>query len=285
MITSSLLKDSKILGAPYFKIKDLIVGQQNRFEDFSKQFKTQKMKTSGNTVLITGGASGIGLALATRFLTRGNTVLIAGRDEQKLAMVKHRYPELDTFCCDLSDQQALNSLADYARLNYPNLNVLVNNAAVQYQYSFLEGDKIQKIEYEVKTNFIAPIILTSLLLSTLAAQSSAAIINVSSGLLLSPKKSASVYCATKAALHSFSKSLRYQLDDTKIKVFEIIPALVDTPMTEGRGKGKISSEELVNEFFKNLATDRYESYIGKAKILKLITRFIPSLADKLMKNS
>lgn len=243
------------------------------------------MKVSGNTVLITGGSSGIGLALAKRFLKHNNTVLITGRDEEKLAMVKQQHPELDIFCCELADHRALNSLADYIQQNYPGLNVLVNNAAVQYQYSFQVEDNSMKIDYEVKTNFIAPVKLTNLLLPALAAQQSAAIINISSGLFLAPKRSAPVYCATKAALHSFSKSLRYQLETTNVKVFEIIPALVDTPMTAGRGKGKISSEQLANEFFRNFSADRYESYIGKTKLLKLLSRLAPGLADRLMKNS
>ncbi len=168
---------------------------------------------------------------------------------------------------------------------YPDLNILINNAAVQYNYLFLdEQNLVDKIDYEVTTNLIAPIKLTSLLLPILINKKNSAIINVSSGLFIAPKKSASVYCATKSAIHSFTKTLRYQLEDKNVKVFEIIPPLVETPMTEGRGKSKISTEQLVDEFLQNFKTDKLESYIGKAKLLKLISNLFPKLADKIMKN-
>jgi uncharacterized oxidoreductase len=111
-----------------------------------------------------------------------------------------------------------------------------------------------------------------------------AVVNVSSGLFIAPKKSASVYCATKSAIHSFSKTLRYQLEESGIKVFEIIPALIATPMTEGRGKSKLSPEQLTEEFIRNFKSDKVESYIGKTRLLKFINRLSPKLADKIMKN-
>lgn len=111
----------------------------------------------------------------------------------------------------------------------------------------------------------------------------AAIVNVSSGLGLVPKESAPVYCASKAGLHIFSKSLRYQLESTNVKLFEIIPSLVDTDMTKGRGKGKLIPEQLVEEFWKNFVKDKYEIKIGKVKLLHLINRISPKLAESIMK--
>ena len=118
----------------------------------------------------------------------------------------------------------------------------------------------------------------------LLKNNNSALVNVSSGLFIAPKKSASVYCATKSAIHSFTKTLRYQLENTNTKVFEIIPALVETPMTAGRGKSKITTEQLTDEFFRNFKADKFESYIGKTKLLKLINRLSPKLADRIIKN-
>jgi short-subunit dehydrogenase involved in D-alanine esterification of teichoic acids len=115
-------------------------------------------------------------------------------------------------------------------------------------------------------------------------QPEAAVVNVSSGLALVPKKSAPVYCGTKAGLHLFTKALRYQLEGSPVKVFEIIPPVVDTPMTAGRGRGKISPKQLVEEFMRAFAKNQFEVNIGKVKLLRLINRLLPSLADRIMKN-
>lgn len=168
---------------------------------------------------------------------------------------------------------------------HPGIDILVNNAAIQYNYYFAEEQNLtRKIDDEISTNLAAPVKLTFLLLPLLLKNENSAVINVSSGLFIAPKKSASVYCATKSAIHSFSRTLRYQLENTGTKVFEIIPALIDTPMTEGRGKSKLTPEQLVEEFIRDLKSDQFESYIGKAKLLKLINRISPGLAYKIRKN-
>jgi short-subunit dehydrogenase involved in D-alanine esterification of teichoic acids len=112
----------------------------------------------------------------------------------------------------------------------------------------------------------------------------AAIVNVSSGLGIVPKQSAPVYCGSKAGLHLFTKSLRWQLENSRIKVFEIIPPIVDTFMTQGRGRGKISPEVLVDEFWNGFQNDKYEMAIGRTKLLVFIHRFLPKLADRIMRN-
>nr|WP_295924463.1 SDR family oxidoreductase [uncultured Dyadobacter sp.] len=243
------------------------------------------MNLSGNTVLITGGSSGIGLALAKRFLDLQNEVLITGRDKSRLELVRAGNPGIGIFAGDLTRQQSLDELVLFVKSNYPGLNILVNNAAVQYNYDFAGEESVrEKIEYEVATNLTAPIKLTALLLSVLARNQSSAVINLGSGLHMAPKKSASVYCATKSAIHSFSKTLRYQLESTGTKVFEVIPALVDTPMTTGRGRSKISPEDLVNEFMRDLERNKFESHIGKAKLLRLLSYLAPGAADRLMRD-
>lgn len=243
------------------------------------------MRVTDNTVLITGGSSGIGLALARKFLKLNNKVIIVGRDAQKLRKIHHENPQVDIYVCDLSDQQSLAGLCEFITTNHPQVNVLIHNAAVQYNYVLSEEPNfIQMVDQEIATNFTTPVKLSVMLLPLLKNNQNAAIVNVSSGLFIAPKKSASVYCATKAAIHSFTKTLRYQLEDTKVKVFEIIPSLIDTPMTQGRGQTKMQPEELVDEFMQNFGNDKLESYIGKTKLLKLIDRVSPRLACRIMKN-
>ncbi len=243
------------------------------------------MITTGNTVLITGGSSGIGLALAKRFLALDNKVIITGRNKEKLQEIKDELPEVITFAGDLTDKNSLDELVLFMEQQHSDLNILINNAAVQYNYSLIDEPELTyKIDYEVAVNLSVPIKLTALLLPLLMKNKNSAVVNVSSGLFIAPKKSASVYCASKSAIHSFSKTLRYQLEHVDTKVFEIIPALIDTPMTAGRGKSKISAEQLTDEFFRNFRKDKFESYIGKTKLLKFINRFSPKLADSIMKN-
>jgi uncharacterized oxidoreductase len=243
------------------------------------------MKLSGNTILITGGSSGIGLALVKTFNQLGNKIIIVGRDIGKLNDAKKQFPEIDIFPCDLTKQSDIDDLIVFIEQNYPNLNMLFNNAAIQYNYDFLsEPNIVNKVEYEVSANLTSTIKLCGLLLPTLLKNDNAAIINVSSGLALSPKKSAPVYCGTKAAIHNFTKAFRYQMEATNVKVFEILPPIVDTPMTEGRGKNKMTSEQLVDEFIKDFKNNKVESYIGKSKLLKLIARISPKLADRILKN-
>lgn len=243
------------------------------------------MKISGNTVLITGGASGIGLSIAKVFLENKNTVIICGRNINKLEQVKQEYPEIHTIQCDVSNQTEVTRMAEYLTLSFPSLNILINNAGIQHQYDFLKDDSaIQKIDEEIDINFGAVARLTKILLPNLVKSAEAAIINVSSFLGIVPKSSAPIYCATKAALHAFSKSLRYQLQRTPVKVFEIITPLVDTGMTRGRedNAGKISPDILAREVFRNLGKDNYEIKPGRTKLVLFLNWIFPSLIQKVI---
>jgi short-subunit dehydrogenase involved in D-alanine esterification of teichoic acids len=243
------------------------------------------MKATGHKVLITGATSGIGLALAEKFTALGNTVIATGRSKEKLALLAQKIPQLITFCCDLASREGIDELIIFIEREHQDLNILVNNAGIQYNYDFLSSSQITyKIDHEIKTNLIAPLQLCALLIPLLQLKPEAAIINISSGLAIAPKKTAPVYCGTKAGIHIFSQALRFQLENSAIKVFEIIPPLVDTPMTAGRGKNKISPQALVEEFWPYFLNNTYEIYIGKARLLNLIYRLSPALALKIMKN-
>ena len=192
------------------------------------------MQLSSNTMLITGGASGIGLALAERFLGTGNQVIICGRREQKLAEVKARHPSIATRVCDVSSSAEREALAAWGTKTFPALNVLVNNAGIQRRVPLATERDWKAMHEEVAINLDAPLHLTTLFLDHLRSQKRAAIMNVTSGLAFVPLVESPVYCATKAALHSFTLSLRHQLAGTPVEVIEIIPPAVDTDLG-GRG--------------------------------------------------
>lgn len=238
------------------------------------------MRKSGNTVLITGGSSGIGFALASKFVEAGNRVIIAGRSRRRLDEARERIPALETRQADLTDPESLGALAGA----FPEIDVLVNNAGVQFNYDLAdEGAPLALVGKELGTNLEGPILLTRMMLPKLLEKPVASIVNVSSGLGLVPKQSAAVYCATKAAMHLFTKALRWQLEGSPVKVFEMIPPIVDTAMTAGRGSGKISPVELVEEFWKDFGRDRYEMLLGKTKLLAFLDRLAPPIAEGIMR--
>jgi short-subunit dehydrogenase involved in D-alanine esterification of teichoic acids len=147
-----------------------------------------------------------------------------------------------------------------------------------------EKDGYNKILSEIQINFTSPMQIIYGLLHLLTAKEHSAIVNVSSGLALAPKKTAPIYCATKAAVHSATKGLRYQLEGTSVQVFEMIPPPVDTPMTRGQKTGKVTTEQVVEEFLRDFQRDRFESNIGKIKFFRLLQRIFPKWTDNLKKN-
>ena len=244
------------------------------------------MQLNNNTVFITGGASGIGLALAEEFLNYKNTVIICGRSTEKLELARQRYPSLNTMRCDVSNMMDIQQALEQIKAGFDSLNIVVNNAGIQHRFDFYDDENaIKKIDEEIDINFRAVVHLTKLFLPLLKKAPEAAIINISSFLGIVPKKSAPGYCATKAALHAFSKSLRYQLENTSIKVFEIITPLVDTDMTRGREDDmkKLSPQLLAREILRNLESDNLEIKPGQTKMVMLFNRLFPSLAEKIAK--
>lgn len=241
------------------------------------------MKLNNNKILITGATSGVGRVLAEKFCQLDNQIIAVGRNEIRLQELTNLDNRITSFKCDISSQPELDRLVSFIKEEHKDLNVLINNAGIQYDQTLLdESYTLQEVENEINTNFVAPVKLISSLIPVLQKNSNSAIVNVSSGLAIVPKARSAVYCGTKAAIHIFSKSLRYQLD--KVKVFEIIPPLVDTGMTKGRGKRKISPERLVDEFIKAFKNNRYEVNIHKVKLLRIINRISPNIADRIMKS-
>jgi len=189
------------------------------------------MKLSGNKILVTGGATGIGLGLTQRFVQENNTVIICGRRESALKEASKKFPDVITRVCDLSVAGERENLFNWIAKEHNDLNVLINNAGIQQWMSVTDNNFFQRAKDELTINIEAPLHLTSLFLNL---NSLTTIINISSGLAFSPLAKVPVYCASKAFLHSFSLSLRYMLRSKNIEVIEMIPPALNTDLG---GKG------------------------------------------------
>ena len=188
------------------------------------------MELRGRTVLVTGGASGIGLALAARLLAAGSRVIVCGRRESALRAAAAAHPGLVTRACDLAREDERVALAEWVVREHPALDVLVNNAGIQRRFRLDEPEPWRETREELAINLDAPVHLTLVLLPHLRTRPRAAVVNVTSGLAFVPLAIAPVYCATKAALHSFTLSQRHQLAGSAVDVVEILPPAVNTDL-------------------------------------------------------
>lgn len=240
------------------------------------------MQTSGNTILITGGATGIGLALADAFLQEGNTVIICGRRESKLREAQAKHPGLHIRVCDVGNASDRTALFDWTISQFPGLNVLINNAGIQREIDFRRGvAALNDGDSEIAINFEGVVHLTALFVPHLMHRPVAAVMQVTSGLAFVPMALAPVYCATKAALHSFSLTLRHQLKNTSVRVFEIIPPIVDTDLDQGareqRGQKErgIAPKVVAEQTLKGMEADEFEIAVSRAKVLRIGSRLAP----------
>ena len=189
------------------------------------------MKTSNNTILITGGTNGIGLELAKQFLKLGNTVIVTGRDQARLDEAEKKLPDVHAIQSDASDPKAIMLLYEKVTDTFPDLNVVINNAGIMKKINFHDKDgDLSELTREIEINLMGPIRMVKKFLPHLKSKKSAAIVNVSSGLAFVPLPIAPIYCAAKAAIHSFTQSLRIQLKNTNVKVFELAPPAVETTL-------------------------------------------------------
>ena len=227
------------------------------------------MNLAGNTALITGGASGIGLALAAAFLAAGTEVVVCGRREDRLMEAQRRHPGLHVRPFDVSDPDGCKALARWTAEAFPGLNLLINNAGIQRDIDFTAGaDPYLSGESEIKINLEAPILLSGLFVPQLRGKPQAAIVNVTSGLGFVPAARMPVYSATKAGLHAFSMALRRQLKPVGIQVIEIVPPAVDTKLNpEGRAarghfRAGLDADTFVAAVMERLAADADEIAYG-----------------------
>ncbi|WP_030439798.1 SDR family oxidoreductase [Actinoplanes subtropicus] len=189
------------------------------------------MKSNGNnTILITGGTSGIGLGLALRLHEAGNTVIVAGRRKDLLDQIATEHPGIDTLVLDVADPASITHAAETLTASHPHLNVLINNAGIQRPENLLDPADLPTAEDHITTNLLGPIRMTYAFLPHLVTQDDAAVLNVTSALAFVPLPVTPTYNATKAALHSFTESLRVQLADTGVQVIEVAPPPVRTAL-------------------------------------------------------
>jgi uncharacterized oxidoreductase len=231
------------------------------------------MKMNGNTILITGGATGIGYALAEDLLALGNEVIICGRREERLQEAKEKHPKLHIFTCDIAEKNGREKLLNFVLAEFPSVNILINNAGIQRDIDLKKGlEDLTSGENEITINLEAPIYLTAMFLKLLEKQENPVIINVSSGLAFRPMPSVPIYCATKTALHTYTMLLRQQLGGVGIKVFEVIPPAVESELNvEGRkrrglGIKLISSKAFSEAVIKGLEKDDFEIRYGVTQI-------------------
>ncbi len=248
------------------------------------------VQLNDRTILITGGSRGIGLAMVHRLLThRPRRLIVVARDGDALAAVAALDPAVLALPCDLADAAAVDALAAAVRSAHPDLSVLINNAGTQLLTDLVSADApapVAALRREIAVNFDGVVALTCGLMPVLLAQPSAAVVTVTSGLALAPKQSSPVYCATKAGMRSFTKALRYQAQARapQLKVIEALPPLVDTGMTEGRGRGKISADACARQIVDGIVAGKSTIYVGKAKLLRAIVGLSPSLAERIMRH-
>lgn len=240
-----------------------------------------------NTILITGGASGIGYEFAKQ-LNDTNTVIIVGRNKEKLEKVKKELKNIHIFECDVSNPKDIKALYEIISYEFPNLNILINNAGLMNKLDLQDELSYEELTKEMNINFNGSVYMSSQFLPLLKKQKKASIINITSALAFVPMADSPIYCASKAALHSFTKSLRIQLKDTNIKVFEIAPSLTKTAMAdtfdekEQKDMKIITTKTVVNTAIKAINKGKKEIGVGQTNALKILHRISPSFALKLI---
>lgn len=217
------------------------------------------MNLNGNTILITGGGTGIGKGMAKKFKLLGNEVIICGRREDRLKEVAAELPGIHYFKCDIASEQDRHDMLDHIQKNFPNLNVIVNNGAVQNDYDLTAGpEAIDYAAKEIEINLTAPILLTSQYIPLLLRQKEPVIINVTSILGFTPVARIPIYCAAKAGFHVYTLTLRKQLENTPIQVFEVPPPRVETELNpEGRKKARAAGTDVPG----SLMPDEYADFV------------------------
>lgn len=246
------------------------------------------MRMENNTILITGGSSGIGLELARQFCSR-NTVIITGRDRNKLAAVKTELDRVHVMQGDVCDPGDIAELYAKVEKDFPALNILINNAGIMKEIDVQNVDTdLAAVTQEIDTNLSGLVRMTVQFLPLLKRQKSAAIVNVSSALAFVPLPASPVYSATKAAVHSFTQSLRVQLAGTDVTVFELAPPATKTPLLSGalaiEGVTAMEASQLAQAAIAGVERGRVEIRPGQSNALRLLSRLAPNLTlDKLVK--
>jgi uncharacterized oxidoreductase len=247
------------------------------------------MKLNGNTILITGGASGIGLELTRQLVKLGNTVIVTGRDSAKLKKAKVEIPAITTYESDVSHPTEIAKLFEKINSQFPKLNILINNAGVMKTINLnVSETELEDVSREITTNLNGPIWMVQKFLPLLKKQAESAIVNVTSGLAFVPLPTSPVYCATKAGLHSYTLSLRAQLSKSSVKVFELAPPATATDLLKSsdaedmKGITVMPVSAMVAAAIKGMEKNHFEIRPGQSNQLKLMSRVAPEFILKQM---
>lgn len=233
--------------------------------------------------IVTGATSGIGLELTRQLVSSGVQVIAIGRNTEVLRALAARENRLAVHAADLSKIDALPALAARIVSEHPDVRCLINNAGIQTNHRLDDVScSVNAIRLEVDVNLVAPMVLTQALLPHLQARRQSVIVNVTSGLGYVPKRTAAVYSATKAGLHLFTSALRVQMEGSSVRVVEAVMPLVDTPMTAGRGRDKLSAEQAACQLIEGLLAGRTNIHIGKARWLPWLQRWAPQVLAQIM---
>jgi uncharacterized oxidoreductase len=239
------------------------------------------MKMIGKTVLITGGTSGIGMELARQLIARGNTVIVTGRDHDRLEVARRAMPGLHAFQSDVSDPTSIESLYETVSGQFPALNTLINNAGTMRNIKLDRQQKLNDLTTEIDGNLKGPMWMTQAFLPLLLRQTSSLIVNVSSGLAFIPFPAAPIYSASKAALHAYTLCLRAQLADTCVSVVELAPPGTETPLFRGEFAEEMKEEKgmsvnvLARRAIAGIEAGTPEIRPGVSNILKIASRVAP----------
>lgn len=240
------------------------------------------MQLSKKTILITGGSSGIGFELARQLIARGNTVIVTGRDAEKLHAAKRQLPSLHIIQSDVSDVAAIAALHQQVIAQFPALDVLINNAGIMRNLDLNDSrHEVADVTREIAINLCGPVRMVQQFLPHLKKQQQSAIINVSSGLAFVPFASSPVYSATKAGLHSYSQALRVQLRGSSVTVIELAPPGTDTPLFSEEFKEEVKDMKamdvkvLATHAIKGIEAGKLEIRPGLSNVLKLMSRLAP----------
>ena len=246
------------------------------------------MKLRGKTVLITGGTSGIGQEMARQLLDRDNTVIITGRNPEKLAATARDLPGVHTAQSDVNNTLSIVELHKDVLTRFPALDALVNNAGIMRNLNLEQNRSLDDVTREIDTNLSGPVRMIQQFLPHLTTSRDSLIVNVSSGLAFVPMAISPVYCATKAAMHSFTQSLRAQLAGTGVTVVELAPPGVDTPLFRGefeeemKGRKAMDVAVLVRRAIEGIEAGRLEIRPGISNVLKAMSRIAPDFMFKQM---
>ncbi|MFV0467513.1 MAG: SDR family oxidoreductase [Dysgonomonas sp.] len=240
------------------------------------------MKLTNNTILITGGTGGFGFEFASKLIALGNIVIITGRNAEKLQEVKQKLPAVHTIQSDVSKVGDINNLYEQIIAQFPDLNIIINNAGEMRKLALLKEQELTDLTREIEINLMGPIRMVQQFMQHLKKQKNAAIVNVTSGIALMPYAISPIYSASKSGLRSYTQALRIQLKYTDIKVFELVAPGSSTPLNDKflsedgfNASALMAPDKIVAYALKGMGKDKYEIYPGFAKIARIMSRIAP----------